>query len=163
MELIITVFSLVYLLLIISPALVILLDSDINILPSFIINCLGYQWAWNFNFSFLLFNSYCDHYMISSLFTIVTESHFFMFDISYYTIFPIWSSIKIFIVSFDVIHAIGFYSIGIKIDAIPGRINLASILRSLFKGEHRGFRFELCGQGHSAMLLQGLVLTINYW
>ena len=56
------------------------------------------------------------------------------------------------------IHAIGFYSIGIKIDAIPGRINLASTLRSLFKGEHRGFRFESRGQGHSAMLIQGLVL-----
>jgi len=35
------------------------------------------------------------------------------------------------------------YCFGIKIDAIPGRINLASTLRSLFKGEHRGFCFEL--------------------
>lgn len=43
MELIITLFSLVYLLYTISPALVILLDSDINILPSFIVNCPGYQ------------------------------------------------------------------------------------------------------------------------
>jgi len=42
-ELIITLFSLVYLLLTISPALVILLDCDINILPSFIVNCPGYQ------------------------------------------------------------------------------------------------------------------------
>ena len=47
---------------------------------------------------------------------------------------------------------------GIKIDAIPGRINLASTLRSLFKGEHRGFCFELCGQGHSSMLIVGLIL-----
>jgi len=103
MELIITLFSLVYLLYTISPALVILLDSDINILPSFIVNCPGYQWAWTFNSSFLYFTSYCDHYMISSLFTVVSESHFLMFDIPYYAIFPIWSSIKIFVVSFDVI------------------------------------------------------------
>ncbi len=54
------------------------------------------------------------------------------------------------------IHAIGFYSTGVKIDAIPGRINLASTLRSLFKGEHRGFCFESCGQGHAATLIVGL-------
>ena len=48
------------------------------------------------------------------------------------------------------------YCFGIKIDAIPGRINLASTLRSLFKGEHRGFCFELCGQGHSSMLIVGI-------
>jgi hypothetical protein len=59
-----------------------------------------------------------------------------------------------------VIHAIGFYSTGIKIDAIPGRINLASTLRSLFKGEHRGFRFESCGQGHAATLIVGLTIYL---
>ena len=59
------------------------------------------------------------------------------------------------------IHSLGFYCFGIKIDAIPGRINLASTLRSLFKGEHRGFCFELCGQGHSSMLIVGLILEID--
>ena len=37
---------------------------------------------------------------------------------------------------------------------------LASTLRSLVKGEHRGFCFESRGQGHSAMLIQGLVLNV---
>ena len=58
------------------------------------------------------------------------------------------------------IHAIGFYSTGIKIDAIPGRSNLAFILQSLFKGEHRGCRFELCGQGHAATLIVGLSIIL---
>ena len=61
------------------------------------------------------------------------------------------------------IHSLGFYSFGIKIDAIPGRINLADTLRSLFKGEHRGFCFELCGQGHSSMLIVGLLLSGTEW
>ena len=59
------------------------------------------------------------------------------------------------------IHSLGFYSFGIKIDAIPGRINLVSTLRSINKGEHRGFCFELCGQGHFTMLLVGLILFIE--
>ena len=52
----------------------------------------------------------------------------------------------------------GFYSWGIKIDAIPGRINVASTLRLLWKGEYRGKCFELRGQGHVVMLLQSLYL-----
>jgi heme/copper-type cytochrome/quinol oxidase subunit 2 len=61
-----------------------------------------------------------------------------------------------------VIHSLGFYSFGIKIDAIPGRINLVSTLRSINKGEHRGFCFELCGQGHFTMLLVGQVLLMLF-
>ena len=30
---------------------------------------------------------------------------------------------------FDVIHTLGIYSWGVKIDAIPGRINVATTLR----------------------------------
>ena len=84
----------------------------------------------------------------------------YFFDVSAYLIFPISSSIKIFVVSIDVIHSLGLYSFGIKIDAIPGRINLACTLRSLNKGEHRGFCFELCGQNHSTMLLLCLILIL---
>ena len=56
-----------------------------------------------------------------------------------------------------------FYSFGIKIDAIPAHINLASTLRSFFKGEHRGFRSESRGQGHSTMLLISMVLYLIFY
>ena len=45
-------------------------------------------------------------------------------------------------------------------DCSIGSINLGSTLRSLFKGEHRGFCFELCGQGHSSMLIVGLIIIL---
>ena len=53
--------------------------------------------------------------------------------------------------------ALGIYSWGIKIDAIPGRINVATTLRLLNKGEYRGKCFELCGQGHLSMAIAALV------
>jgi len=86
---------------------------------------------------------------------------FYLFDINRFLIIPLWTSFKIIVFCFDVISSFGLYCFGIKIDAIPGRINLASTLRSLFKGEHRGFCFELCGQGHSSMLIVGLILTFT--
>lgn len=176
-EFISTLFSLLFLVIIISPALIILLDFDVIILPSFIIYSLGLQWAWQFNIIFLPinigFDSYCDHYIISSInkkslfYCNVIKSSYnetrliifsYLFDISQYILLPIYSFIRLFVYSFDVIHTLGFYSWGIKIDAIPGRINLATTLRLLWKGEYRGKCFELCGQGHLSMLLLSIVL-----
>ena len=194
-EFISTLFSLLIIILIISPALIILLDFDLIILPSFIIYSLGLQWAWQFNIIFLPINigfqSYCDHYIISSINKKSTSLYFvnntknkvlelivdkdlyktdfinnteslmvtrYLFDISQYIILPIYSFIRLFVYSFDVIHTLGFYSWGIKIDAIPGRINLTTTLRLLWKGEYRGKCFELCGQGHLSMLITTLIL-----
>ena len=82
----------------------------------------------------------------------------YLFDISQYILLPIYSFIRLFVYSFDVIHTLGFYSWGIKIDAIPGRINLATTLRLLWKGEYRGKCFELCGQGHLSMIINALLI-----
>ena len=159
MELISTLFSTIFPLIIISPALLILLESDITILPSFLIQSPAYQRARTFNIvgygSFLV----VDHYVVSSgSATTPTTTQFYLFDVNAYLIIPIWSSIKLYIVAIDVIHSLGFYTFGIKIDAIPGRINPATTSRSLMKGENRGFRSESRGQGHSTMLLISISL-----
>ena len=110
------------------------------------------------------YSSYCDHYIISlnkikiAWFKISNQrlnnlSTIYLLDISQYILLPIYSFIRLFVYSFDVIHTLGFYSWGIKIDAIPGRINLSTTIRLLWKGEYRGKCFELCGQGHLSMLL----------
>lgn len=167
-ELLLTTFSLIFILCLISPALILLLDSDINILPSFIVQSLGYQWAWTMNCAFLSpsfgFSSYFDHYsIISHSFNLrKLQDMFYLFDMNNYLLLPCLASIKVFSFAYDVIHSIGFISFGIKIDAIPGRINYAFTLRSLFKGEHRGFCFELCGQAHSSMFLIALTLFSFY-
>jgi len=83
----------------------------------------------------------------------------YLFDISQYILLPLYSFVRLFVYSFDVIHTLGIYSWGVKIDAIPGRINVATTLRLLNKGEYRGKCFELCGQGHLSMAIVGLVLN----
>tara|TARA_B000000565_G_C23650577_1_gene326447 strand:+ start:416 stop:655 length:240 start_codon:yes stop_codon:yes gene_type:complete len=74
---------------------------------------------------------------------------------------PLLSTIRYYVFSYDVIHSLGIYSFGIKIDAIPGRFNFTSTIRTLIKGEHRGMCYELCGLGHSSTLTIGLVLSFN--
>lgn len=199
-----------FLVIMITPALIILLDIDLIIIPSYIIYSLGIQWAWQFNLIFIqlnhnLFSLYSDHYIISMknkvydhLYYIPSQYlklieqlnktvvglsrnqfdfyqfnyHFYsiisyyinyyfplqyqpinyLFDIFQYILLPIYSFIRLIVSSFDVIHTIGFYSLGIKIDAIPSKINSTTIIRLLNKGEYRGKCFELCGQGHLLMM-----------
>lgn len=71
---------------------------------------------------------------------------------------PCYLGFRFLIFSFDVIHSLGFYSLGFKMDAIPGRINYSFELSTLFKGEHRGFCYELCGTSHSSMLILAMSL-----
>lgn len=85
---------------------------------------------------------------------------FYLSDMNRSLVFPLWSSFKPIVSPFDVIHCLGFYSSGIKIDGIPGRIHLASTIRSLISGSHRGFCFESRGQGHSPMLIAGLIILL---
>ena len=167
-EFISTLFSFLLLLIIISPALIILLDYDITIIPSFLIYSLGLQWAWQFNIVFLDigFDSYRDHYIIiikneQLINTTIERCHInrYLYDISQYILLPVYSFIRLFVISFDVIHTLGFYSLGIKIDAIPGRINLATTMRLLWKGEYRGKCFEPCGQGHFSMMIRSTVYS----
>lgn len=193
-----TLFSLFLIAIIISPALIILLDSEIIIIPSFIVYSCGYQWAWTFSVVFMDFVCNFDHYIISSYYLSYYSSSFsylssfylfyylsfnsfysffwlehsltslieanhcnsisYIFNTNTIIIFPLLSTIRLFVFSFDVIHSLGIYSFGIKIDAIPGRFNFTSTIRTLIKGEHRGFCYELCGHGHSSMLIVGMVL-----
>lgn len=85
----------------------------------------------------------------------------YLISVDHFLILPLYESLKSYITSIDVIHSWGIYSLGCKIDAIPGRLNLAFTLRLFWQGEHRGFCYELCGQGHYGM--QIIALLITFW
>ena len=85
-------------------------------------------------------------------------SPFYMYDTNSLLPIPIFSTIRYYVFSYDVIHSLGIHSFSIKIDAIPGRFNFTSTIRTLIKGEHRGFCYELRGLGHSSTLTIGAVL-----
>lgn len=65
-------------------------------------------------------------------------------------ILPYGTSIKLSITSDDVIHSWAVPAFGIKIDAIPGRVNQAVIV-ILHPGVFMGQCSELCGVLHSFM------------
>ena len=80
-----------------------------------------------------------------------------MYDVNAYLTIPVYSSVKLFLTSMDVIHSFGVNSLGIKMDVIPGTVNTAYI-HALLQGEFNGYCYELCGQAHTSMLILTCVL-----
>lgn len=72
---------------------------------------------------------------------------------------PIETEIRIIVTSGDVIHSLGIPSLGIKLDALPGRLNQTS-LYILREGVYYGGCYELCGAYHSMMptVIEGVKL-----
>ncbi|WP_084032797.1 cytochrome c oxidase subunit II [Chelativorans sp. J32] len=63
---------------------------------------------------------------------------------------PVNTTVRVLVTASDVIHAFAMPSFGIKVDAVPGRIN-----ETWFKAEREGLYYgqcsELCGKDHAFM------------
>lgn len=75
----------------------------------------------------------------------------YLLTINSLVLLPLYDTLHTIITSMDVIHCWSIYSLGSKIDGIPGRLNLCYLVRLFSRGLNRGFCFELCGQGHYSM------------
>nr|YP_002929350.1 cytochrome c oxidase subunit II [Chrysochroa fulgidissima]ACF04021.1 cytochrome c oxidase subunit II [Chrysochroa fulgidissima] len=146
-ELIWTILPAVTLVFIALPSLQLLyLIDEINN-PLISIKSIGHQWFWSYEYSD--FKSFeFDSYMASAA---DAKSHNFrLLDVDNRMILPFNSQIRLLVTAADVIHSWTVPSIGVKIDATPGRLNQASFLinrSGLFFGQCS----EICGANHSFM------------
>ena len=70
-----------------------------------------------------------------------------MLDTDNRVVVPIQTMIRVGVCSSDVLHAWAIPSLGLKVDAVPGRINFLNLFRNqvgLFFGQCR----EICGSNH---------------
>lgn len=71
---------------------------------------------------------------------------------------PVGTNIKVNVVARDVLHAFFVPALGVKVDAIPGRINYAWF-NAQKEGEYIGQCAELCGTAHGEMFFAVEVLN----
>ena len=80
-----------------------------------------------------------------------------------YLLLSLFNSIRLYLSSFDVIHSFGIHSLGIKSDAIPGRLNYLSNILLFNVGSFSGYCFELCGLAHTSMLISLFSMSSFYY
>nr|YP_010563140.1 cytochrome c oxidase subunit II [Stephanitis chinensis]UYX61146.1 cytochrome c oxidase subunit 2 [Stephanitis chinensis] len=146
-ELIWTILPAITLIFIALPSLKILYMMDEIDIPTLTIKSIGHQWYWSYEYSDFK-NVEFDSYMKPT--KELSESEFRLLDVDNRIILPYKTNIRMLITSSDVIHSWTIPSLGIKIDATPGRLNQGTIYMNrptLMFGQCS----EICGANHSFM------------
>nr|WRQ18227.1 cytochrome c oxidase subunit 2 [Multinervis guangxiensis] len=147
LEIIWTLIPAFMLVMIALPSLRILYMSEEINKPLMTIKAIGHQWFWSYEYSDLM-NLEFDSYMKPTLDLYINE--FRLLDVDNRLIIPFNMNIRMLVSSLDVIHSWTVPALGIKIDALPGRIN-QGILISSRPGLLFGQCSEICGTNHSFM------------
>lgn len=154
LEIIWTILPAVFLVFIAFPSLRLLYLIEESECCDITIKLLGRQWYWSYeyrDFDFKVFDSYISE-DIGRIFRIL--------DVDNCLVVPYNSNIRIIISGADVIHSWTIPSLGVKADAIPGRLNqlLINFNRvGLFYGECS----EICGANHRFIPIVMIVLPRN--
>lgn len=125
-----------------SLRLIYILDEINN--PAITVKIIGHQWYWSYEYSDFK-NLEFDSYIIPT--TEINNFNFRLLDVDNRIITPFKTQVRILVSSTDVIHSWTIPSLGVKIDASPGRLNQSTfyINRSgLFYGQCS----EICGANH---------------
>lgn len=138
-----TIIPAITLIFITIPSLRLLYILDESFSPSITVKIIGHQWYWSYEFSD--FNIEFDSFIIPS--HEIKENSFRLLDVDNRIVIPFNSHIKFLISSADVIHSWALPSLGIKIDAVPGRLN-QSFSFSSRPGLFFGQCSEICGANH---------------
>nr|BAO84670.1 cytochrome c oxidase subunit II [Foetorepus altivelis] len=146
-EIIWTVFPALILILIALPSLRILyLIEEVNN-PHLTVKAIGHQWYWSYEYTD--YNELCfDSYMTPT--QDLTPGQFRLLEVDHRMVIPTESPIRILVSAEDVLHSWAVPSLGVKMDAVPGRLNQTALMAS-HPGIFYGQCSEICGANHSFM------------
>nr|APX40306.1 cytochrome c oxidase subunit 2 [Phratora vulgatissima] len=140
-----------------SLRLIYILDEVNN--PMITIKTIGHQWYWSYEYSDFK-NIEFDSYMLPS--NNLNKFNFRLLDVDNRVVIPFESQIRMLVTAADVIHSWTIPSLGVKIDATPGRLNQISF-SSNRTGLFYGQCSEICGANHSFMPIVIESISPNYF
>nr|UEX92621.1 cytochrome c oxidase subunit II [Platycephalus sp. 1 LL-2021] len=146
-EVIWTVLPAITLVLIALPSLRILYLMDEINSPLLTIKAVGHQWYWSYEYTDYEDLAF-DSYMIPTL--DLTPGQFRLLEADHRMVIPMEAPIRVLVSADDVLHSWAVPSLGIKMDAVPGRLNQLTIIASR-PGVFFGQCSEICGANHSFM------------
>ena len=135
------------------PSLLLLYILDESIDTTFSVKVMAHQWYWRYE--------YMDFWSLSKKIKLEFDSYiipenelstriFRLLDVDNRVVLPFNVNTRILITSLDVLHAWTVPSLGVKVDAVPGRINILCLLIQR-PGLMFGQCSEICGANHSFM------------
>nr|YP_002317223.1 cytochrome c oxidase subunit II [Gasterosteus wheatlandi]BAG83108.1 cytochrome oxidase subunit 2 [Gasterosteus wheatlandi] len=158
-EIIWTILPAIILILIALPSLRILYLMDEVNNPLLTIKAVGHQWYWSYEYTDYEDLGF-DAYMIPT--QDLAPGQFRLMETDHRMVIPAESPIRVLVSADDVLHSWAVPSLGIKMDAVPGRLNQTSFIASR-PGIFYGQCSEICGANHSFMPIVVEAVPMTYF
>jgi cytochrome c oxidase subunit 2 len=142
-----TAVPVIILIMIAIPSFRLLYFADRTAEPELTIKAIGHQWYWTYeypdngNFAF-------DAIMVPD--NEIKPGQLRLLETDNRLVVPVGANIRLLVTADDVIHAWAIPAFGVKIDAVPGRVN-ETWFHVTKEGTYFGQCSELCGVGHAFM------------
>nr|YP_003934277.1 cytochrome c oxidase subunit II [Hoplobatrachus tigerinus]BAJ21245.1 cytochrome oxidase subunit II [Hoplobatrachus tigerinus] len=156
-EMIWTIMPAVILIIIALPSLRILYLMDELSAPDMTVKTIGHQWYWSYEYSDFSDLNF-DSYMIPS--ADLTPGQFRLLEVDNRMVTPAGTVIRTLVTAEDVLHSWAVPTLGVKTDAIPGRLNQTAFITA-HPGVFYGQCSEICGANHSFMPIVVEALPIS--
>nr|YP_008578702.1 cytochrome c oxidase subunit 2 [Candida bohioensis]AGW07355.1 cytochrome c oxidase subunit 2 [Candida bohioensis] len=147
-----TLFPAVMLLLMAFPSFMLLYLCDEVLTPAMTIKVIGLQWYWKYEYSDFVNNMgetmEFESYVMPD--DMLEEGQMRLLDTDASMVVPVDTHMRFVVTANDVMHCFTMPSLGMKIDATPGRLNQVSALMQR-TGVYYGQCSELCGVNHGMM------------
>jgi cytochrome c oxidase subunit 1 len=121
--------------------------EDLSIIE-YTLKVIGNQWYWSYEFPADSFEKTFDSVMLLETDLLVGSLR--LLEVDERLVLPIDKQLRLFITASDVLHSFAIPSLGIKIDACPGRLNQVALWIKR-RGIYYGQCSEICGIQHAFM------------
>jgi len=148
LEIIWTITPALILLMIAMPSFALLYSMDEIIDPDMTIHIIGHQWYWSYTYPDTIENLSYDSYMLETNDLDVGQLR--LLEVDNRVVVPTKTHIRLLVTSADVLHCWAIPSLGVKMDACPGRLNQTSMFIKR-EGIFYGQCSEICGINHGFM------------
>nr|AXV54263.1 cytochrome c oxidase subunit II [Nesiotites hidalgo] len=142
-----TILPAIILILIALPSLRILYMMDEINNPTLTVKTIGHQWYWSYEYTDYDELNF-DSYMVPT--TDLQPGDLRLLEVDNRAVLPMEVTVRVLVTSEDVLHSWAVPSLGLKTDAIPGRLNQTTLLATR-PGLYYGQCSEICGSNHSFM------------
>ena|SRR6478735_3447443 len=140
------------------PSLRLLYLMDELIDPEITVRVVGSQWYWSYSKDDG--GDPFDSFLVAA--ADLPSGGLRQLAVDSFIVLPVYTAIRLLVTSNDVIHSFALPSLALKVDAIPGRLNLASLFINR-TGVFYGQCSELCGVLHGFMpIALHAVTLLNY-
>lgn len=154
-EIVWTIVPAIILLFVAIPSFTLLYSMDEILDPMLTLKVIGHQWFWSYEYSdYTTLSLDSDSSFIYDSYMVLEEDlnigEFRLLEVDNRVVLPTHTHIRVLVTSTDVLHSWAIPSLGIKIDACPGRLNQISTFINR-PGVYYGQCSEICGINHGFM------------